>query len=285
MIKKEINEIKRFNLHLHTNVSDGALSPHQLIKKAQEMALDLISITDHDTVDAYFMLPKSTIPLKIIPGIEISTQYEERDVHLLAFGIDIHNKDLLAMTEMYLHGRKERAIVILEKLAALGINIDIDDVIAVAGSRELIVRPHIAQILVKKGYCRTKNEAFDRYIGNEQPAYAPKPEVKVPEAIEIIHSAGGFAVVAHPGKLENLSVLFRLIELGIDGIEVWHPDHYRVQIDEFITIAQNSKLYMTGGSDFHGEQDSHNYFDAVPVHEVVTDSVNALYREYLCHRK
>ncbi|MDD2331932.1 MAG: PHP domain-containing protein [Candidatus Cloacimonetes bacterium] len=285
MIRKEINEIRRINLHLHTTVSDGSLSPAQLVKRAQQINLDLISITDHDTVDAYHGLPENILPLKILPGLEVSSQHEERDVHILAYGVDIKNRELLVMTEMYLLGRRDRAIVILEKLKKLGIDIDLKEVLEVSGSRELIVRPHIAQILVKKGYCKSKNEAFDKYIGNEQPAYAPKPEVSVADAIKVIHGAGGFAIAAHPGKLENINVLYKLIEYGIDGIEVWHPDHYRAQIDDFIQIAQKHKLFMTGGSDFHGEKDNHNIFDVVPVNQIVLDSVNMLYKEYLCRKK
>lgn len=282
MIVKEIKTIKRINLHLHTNVSDGALTPARLIKRSQEIGLDLISITDHDTSDAYKQLPTSILPLRILPGMEISSHHQGTDVHILAYGYDFDNPKLIEMTEMYLIGRRERAIKMISLLAGLGINIDLQDVIAVAGSRELIVRPHIAQILVSKGYCQTKNEAFDKYIGNYKPAFVPKPEVSVTDAIKVIHGAGGFAVIAHPGKLAKASYLEEFIPMGIDGIEVWHPDHYQWEIDNFIAIAQKNGLYMTGGSDFHGEQDRHNLFDVVPAPQVVLDSVNKLWQEYQC---
>ena len=285
MIVKEIKNIKRINLHLHTNVSDGALTPARLIKRSQEIGLDLISITDHDTADAYKQLPESVTPLRILPGMEISSQHQGNDVHILAYGYDIRNHALLEMTEMYLIGRRERAIKMISLLAELGINIDLQDVVAVAGSRELIVRPHIAQILVSKGYCQTKNEAFDKYIGNFKPAFVPKPELSVRDAIKIIHDAGGFAVIAHPGKLAKASYLEEFIPWGIDGIEVWHPDHYQWEIDNFIALAQKNGLYMTGGSDFHGEQDRHNLFDVVPAPQVVLDSVNKLWQEYQCRLK
>ncbi len=285
MIVKEIKNIKRINLHLHTNVSDGALTPARLISRSQEIGLDLISITDHDTADAYRQLPESVTPLRILPGMEISSHHLGTDVHILAYGYDIDNHALIEMTEMYLIGRRERAIKMISLLAELGINIDLQDVIAVAGSRELIVRPHIAQILVSKGYCQTKNEAFDKYIGNYKPAFVPKPELSVRDAIKIIHDAGGFAVIAHPGKLAKASYLEEFIPWGIDGIEVWHPDHYQWEIDNFITLAQKNGLYMTGGSDFHGEQDKHNLFDVVPAPQVVLDSVNKLWQEYQCRLK
>ena len=282
MIVKDITAIKRINLHLHTNVSDGALSPARLIKRSQEIGLDLISITDHDTADAYRQLPENLMPLRILPGMEISSIHHGNDVHILAYGYDFNNKTLIEMTEMYLIGRRERAIKMIALLAEMGMSISLDEVVAVAGSRELIVRPHIAQILVARGNCQTKNEAFDKYIGNFKPAFVPKPELSVSDVLGVIHGAGGFAVIAHPGKLTKASYLEDFIPMGIDGVEVWHPDHYQWEIDNFINIAQKNGLFMTGGSDFHGEQDKHNLFDVVPAPQVVLDSVNLLWQEYLC---
>ncbi|MDD2229484.1 MAG: PHP domain-containing protein [Candidatus Cloacimonetes bacterium] len=285
MIVKEIKSIKRINLHLHTNVSDGALTPARLIKRSQEIGLDLISITDHDTSDAYKQLPEDVSPLRILPGMEVSSTHQGNDVHILAYGYDFNNPSLIEMTEMYLIGRRERAIKMIALLGGLGIDINLQDVIAVAGSRELIVRPHIAQVLVSKGFCQTKNEAFDKYIGNFKPAFVAKPEVSVADAVNIIHGAGGFAVIAHPGKLAKASFIDDFIPLGIDGLEVWHPDHYQWEIENFISICQKNGLYMTGGSDFHGEQDRHNLFDVIPLPPVVIESVNKLWQDYQCRLK
>jgi len=282
MIVKEINDIKRINLHLHTNVSDGSLSPKTLVKRAREIGLDLISITDHDTADAYAQIPENVSPLRILPGVEISSRYEDDDVHILAYGCDLTNKALQEMMEMYLVGRKERAKKMISILADMGIKISLEEVISVAGSRELIVRPHIAQVLVKHGFCQTKNEAFDKYIGNNKPAYVPKPEVSVAEAVSIIHKAEGVAVIAHPGKLTKLSYIDDFIPMGIDGLEVWHPDHYQWEIDNLINIAMKNGLYMTGGSDFHSEQDKHNLFDIIPLPEIVIQSIKELWKEYQC---
>lgn len=285
MTAKNIDSIKRINLHLHTNVSDGALSPSRLIKRAQQIGLDLISITDHDTADAYRMLPADMGSLRIIPGMEVSSQHEGNDVHILALGFDLHNRELMELTEMYLIGRRERAIKMIALLAELGLQITLDEVVKVAGSRELIVRPHIAQILVNRGYVNTKNEAFEKYIGNFKPAYVPKPEVTVPDALKIIHNAGGLALIAHPGKLVKNSYVEEFIGMGIDGLEVWHPDHYQYEIDEYTNICLKNGLYLTAGSDFHGEQDQLNLFDEVPASEAVLDSVNRMWREYRCRVK
>ncbi len=285
MITKKIEKIRRINLHLHTNVSDGALSPARLIERALQIKLDLVSITDHDTFDAYKQIDLSRYPIKYLPGMEISSIHKGSDVHILAYGYDINDKGLKEMTEMYLVGRRDRAIRMIEALAEMGMPIKLEEVIEIAGARELIVRPHIAQVLVKRGYVKNKNEAFDKYIGNDKPAFFHKPELLVPDVLEIIHKAGGFAVTAHPGKLAQPEYLAELIGMGIDGLEVWHPDHNQRQVAEFISIAREHGLYMTGGSDYHGEQDNHNLFDVVPVDDEVLESVNALYKEYLCRKQ
>ncbi len=282
MIVKKINDIKRINLHLHTNVSDGALSPSRLLQRALEIKLDLVSITDHDTFDAYNQIKLSDFPLRVLPGMEVSSIHKGSDVHILAYGYDKSNLQLGQMTEMYRSGRRDRAIRMIALLRDLGMPISLEEVIEVAGSRELIVRPHIAQILLRHGFVKSKNEAFDKYIGNDKPAHVHKPELLVPEVLKIIHAAGGFAIVAHPGKLVNADYLSELIELGVDGLEVWHPDHNSWQVKEFIDIALKNGLLMTAGSDYHGEQDNHNLFDVVPVSQIVLDSVDTLYQEYLC---
>lgn len=279
MITKSINPIKKINLHLHTNVSDGALTPARLIKRAKQIGLDLISITDHDTCDAYHQLPPDILPLRILPGMEISSQHEGNDVHILGYGYDLRNKDLQELTEMYLQGRRSRAIKMLVLLKELGMDLSLEEVVAVAGSRELIVRPHIAQVMVSKGYVQNKNEAFDKYIGNFKPAYVPKPEVSVSEALAVIHGAKGLAFLAHPGKLAKPEYLEELIPLGVDGLEVCHPDHGQEDIDRFIRTAQKYRLFMSGGSDFHGEHDKHNVFVAMDVPPVVLSSVNQLWLE------
>jgi len=285
MIVKKINNIARINLHLHTNVSDGALSPKQLLKRALEIKLDLVSITDHDTFDAYEMIDPAAYPFRILPGMEISSIHNHSDVHMLAYGYDKRNRELKEMTEMYLVGRRDRAVKMINVLNELGMKITLEEVVEVAGSRELIVRPHIAQILLKHGYVKSKNEAFDKYIGNDKPAYFHKPELLVPDVLKIIHNAGGFAVTAHPGKLAKPEYLADLIGMGIDGIEVWHPDHNQQQVQDFIKIAQANKLFMTGGSDYHGELDNHNLFDVVPVNATVLQSVNEMYEAYLCRNR
>ena len=277
-----INSIKKINLHLHSTASDGALSPSALVKRAKAIGLDLVSITDHDTVDAYFDAEIFNLGIKVLPGIEISASHEEHDVHILAFGVDIHNPELHNLTEFYLKGRRERALHMLEKLRALGLPLELDEVIQYASSKELIVRPHIAQAMVARGYCASKNEAFDKYIGNFKPAYVGKPEKGVPAILDIIKAASGKAVIAHPGKLVNPKDLDLFIEMGLDGIEVWHPDHENAEIREFAAKAVKHNLLQTAGSDYHGELDRHNLMDVVPVTDAILDSAKELWEGYKC---
>lgn len=277
-----INPIKKINLHLHTNVSDGALTPSALVSRCEEIGLDLMSITDHDTIDAYRLLEHIGTPVRILPGIEISSELEGCDVHILAYGFDLLNEGIISLTDRYLLARRERAAVMLDKLAELGMEIEMDEVVAVSGSRELIVRPHIAQVMVAKGYCHSKHEAFDKYIGNFKPAFSPKPVANVEETIKILRAAGAWSSVAHPGKLDKPEHLDMIIEMGIDGIEVWHPDHSFLQMRDFMAIARQHKLLMTAGSDFHGEQDRHNLMDVVPITEEVLESVTHIWNQYKC---
>lgn len=285
MIVKEINDIRRINLHLHTRASDGVFTVDQIIRHAKKIGLDLISITDHDTADAYSGLPASVAPLRILPGMEISSMHQGNDVHILAYGCDFDNKALKELSAMYLAGRRTRAIKMIELLAELGMNISIEEVAAMAGARELIVRPHIAQVLIQKGYVQTKNEAFDKYIGNFKPAFVSKPELSVPDVIDVIHQAGGFAIIAHPGKLVDQAYIPEFISFGIDGLEVWHPDHYQYQVEAYIDIVQKHNLYMTAGSDFHGEGSEITLSDMVPASEIILESVRKLYKEYQCRSR
>ncbi len=281
----DIGMFTRVNLHLHTTCSDGALTPKMLVNQAVEQKLDIISITDHDTVTAYGYLSHSSIPLKLLPGIELSSTWGDEDIHLLAFGVDITNKKLLKLLRWMSEGRRTRAHKMLHKLSELGMKVPFETVLSFAGEKKLIVRPHIAQALVSYNFCQSKQEAFEKYIGNDKPAYIPKPVIKTTEAIEIIHSAGGVAVLAHPGKLQSPDIITNFVKAGLDGIEVNHPDHSNNEVTDFIEFARVHNLLKTVGSDFHGEKDIHNYFGAVPVTAEIIDDIREIWRRYLCKMK
>ena len=282
MITAKINSIQKINLHLHSTASDGAMSPLALVKRARQIGLDLISITDHDTVDAYLENDFTGLGIKVLPGLEVSSTHQGHDVHILAYALDIHDTGLKKLTDFYHVGRHERAQEILDKLSALGMPLELDEVLVFAGDKELIVRPHIAQAMVARGYCANKNEAFDKYIGNYRPAYVGKPEMSVPDVLDVIRQAGGKSVVAHPGKLYDVEHLDTFIEMGVDGIEVWHPDHSTAQMNDFVAKAEKHGLLQTAGSDFHGDFDRQSLIDVVPASEPVLASVKELWEVYKC---
>jgi len=274
--------IKNVNLHIHTRCSDGGFSPNYIIDKAKLNNLDIISITDHDSVEAYSHVPKDNTPLRLLPGIELSSTLDGSDVHILGYGIDVENKALLDILHWMKDGRRNRALMMLQKLSKLGIDVPFESVLSFAGDMKLIVRPHVAQALVAAKHCRNKQEAFEKYIGNDAPAYVAKPILSSANVIKYIHDAGGVAIVAHPGKLKTLNYLYDLIDYGLDGLEVWHPDHgdyLKLEFDEF---CSKNGLLKTGGSDFHGEEDVHNYFGSVPVSDVILKDIQTIWDNYKC---
>lgn len=274
--------IKSANMHIHTKCSDGGFSPKFIIDKAVQNNIDIISITDHDTVEAYSHVPQKHTNIRLLPGIEFSSTLDGTDVHILGYGIDVHNKSLLEILRWMKEGRKNRALKMLSKLMSLGIDVPFENVLAYAGDMKLIVRPHIAAALVAGKHCRTKQEAFEKYIGNDGPAFVAKPILSSKEVIKYIHDAGGIAVVAHPGKLKKPDYLYDLVNFGLDGVEVWHPDHNAPLVNEFTEFTAKNGLLKTGGSDFHGEEDVHNYFGSVPVSEFVLQDIQTIWNEYKC---
>jgi predicted metal-dependent phosphoesterase TrpH len=277
--------INSINLHIHTSCSDGAFKPREVINKSQQKCIDIISITDHDTIEAYKHIPQSGFPTRILPGIELSSSWEEQDIHILGYGIDYKNKPLIEILGWMKEGRHTRAERMIDKLEKLGLKIPFELVLSFTGEMNLIVRPHIAQALVAKKYCKNKQEAFEKYIGNDAPAYVPKPILSTPEAIEFIHNAGGIAVIAHPGKLKSMNFLNDLITLKIDGLEVCHPDHQDYLIKELSEFCVKNCLYQTGGSDFHGEPGGLTYLDKTLVPEAVIKDVQTIWDKYKCRMK
>jgi hypothetical protein len=273
-------EIKAVNLHIHTTFSDGAFKPRAIVDAAQKNNIDIISITDHDTIEAYNHIPGNCLPTRILPGIEMSSTWKENDVHVLGYGIDKKNRALLDVLTWMKDGRHVRAEKMLDKLSLLGIKIPFELVLSYTGEMQLIVRPHIAQALVASKHCRTKQEAFERYIGNEAPAYVPKPILSTPEVIGIIQDAGGVAVIAHPGKLKSMSYLKEFVAFGLDGIEVCHPDHQDYLVKELEEFCIANHLLQTGGSDFHGELNGNNYLGAFKVSEAVLTDAFTIYSNY-----
>lgn len=243
---------RKIDLHMHTNYSDGQHTPEELILKVKEAEIDLISITDHDTVDgiAEGIEFGKRNGVEVIPGLEISSDIRDREVHILGYFIDTNNKELADYLKFFRAERIKRAARIAEKLNALGLSIELSDIMDVA-KNSAVGRPHIAKAMVKKGLVTNYFEAFSKYIGNGCPAYERKVHVSPRSAFKIISDAGGLSFIAHPGNLPD-KIMVELIEAGLDGIEVIHPSHLPYQIKHYRGIVNEYFLLESGGSDFHG---------------------------------
>ncbi|MBI1939037.1 MAG: PHP domain-containing protein [Ignavibacteriales bacterium] len=242
----------KIDLHMHTAHSDGAYPPIELVKRSKEAGLSTISITDHDSVNGIneAIIYGKEIGVEVIPGVEISTDLEDKEIHLLAYFIDIENEELRKYLIFFRDERFHRAKRIVQKLRKLGLHITLDDVLAQAQNSS-IGRPHVAYALVDLGIISNYYEAFDKFIGDNGPAYERKIHVSPQSALKLINDAGGLSIIAHPGYMKE-SILINLIKAGVDGIEVIHPSHNENQIKFYKGIVNQYCLLATGGSDFHG---------------------------------
>ncbi len=242
----------RVDLHMHSKYSDGQHTPEELILKVKEAGIDVISITDHDTADGIFEAIEigNKYGIEVIPGLEISSDIRDREVHLLAYFFDPANKELEEYLKFFRAERIKRAIRIIEKLNTLGLNLTIEDVMSIA-KNSAVGRPHIAKAMVLKKLVSNYFEAFSKYIGNGCPAYERKVHVSPRSAFKIISDAGGLSFIAHPGSLPDV-IMVELIETGLDGIEVIHPSHLPHQVKHYRGIVNEYFLLESGGSDFHG---------------------------------
>lgn len=244
----------KIDLHMHSTFSDGKLSPQELVDLTVSWDYDVISITDHDNIDAYLVAKNYAAdkPIKIIPGVEMSTLHNGKDIHILGYYIDTNNTELLNMLGKITDSRENRAEKMLEELQKLGIGLSINDVKALTGESDVIGRPHIARAMVKAGICRSVNEAFYKYIGDDGPAYLPKPSITPEEAIKLIHKAKGVAILAHPFKSGDHTLIDKMIEAGIDGLETYYALHSPEQVKMCQDYALKYNLASTGGTDNHG---------------------------------
>lgn len=243
----------RADLHTHTTASDGRLAPAALVRKAHAAGLAALSITDHDTVDAYAEARPvaAELGIDLVPGVELSANVGGRDVHLLGYGFDLANEPLRAHLARYQAERVGRAEAIVTKLHALGHPVMMDRVREIAGGG-VIARPHVARALVEAGHAETMQDAFARFLGEDAPAFVPKGTAGPEELIALVHDAGGVVSLAHPAGFVPLDLLARLLKAGLDGVETVHPIHGDGLTKHWRAVARRHGLFETGGSDYHG---------------------------------
>jgi predicted metal-dependent phosphoesterase TrpH len=247
--------VSKVDLHIHSTISDGKLSPADIVLKAADLGLTIVAITDHDTVDgiAPALVAAQAFPgLNIIPGLEISTDVPNGEVHLLGYFIDYTDPELEATLSRFRGSRVQRAQRMLTKLKAFGIHIEWQRVQEIAGSGS-IGRPHIAQAMLEKGYIASPKEAFVKYIGRGSPAYVERERMTPVEAVELVLRANGLPVLAHPLTTDVREMM--VIELkaaGLVGIETYYNGYTADEINGLLNLANRHNLIATGGSDYHG---------------------------------
>ena len=251
---------KRIDLHVHTTASDGTLSPAQCVEEAARAGLAAIAITDHDTLagNAEAQARGDELGLEVVPAVEVSAAHGPYIVHVLGYYPDPASEGLAAVLAKLQAERRRRTPRILERLAQLGCPVSAADVDAEAGVGVGVGRPHIAAVMVRKGYVGSAHEAFDRYLATGAPAYVRRAKPSAEQAIAALRAARAVPVLAHPGGIEDAGVddvetlVSQLAEAGLEGVEVYYHSHSPGQTAAFARMAARHGLLETGGSDFHG---------------------------------
>jgi predicted metal-dependent phosphoesterase TrpH len=241
------------DLHMHTSFSDGTYSPEELAGHGHRCKLSAMALTDHDTVEGCERMDKAcrSLGIEFISGTELTAELYEDELHLLGYFLDIHNPRLLSEISKFQHGRQERIREMVARLNAHKIPLRAEDVFKLANCKSP-GRPHVGRALVRGGFCTSMDEAFERFLKKNRPAYVPKLKISAHHAIELIHDAGGLAIMAHPGLNRTDDFIKPLVDAGLDGIECFHSKHSSSDSQRYLKFAETYNLLITGGSDCHG---------------------------------
>lgn len=244
---------RKADLHLHTTYSDGACSPQELVTKAHQAGLHTIAVTDHDSVGAVGETGQCAkeLGMEVIPGVELSACTETKEVHILGYFVDIANPDFLDALIELRERRMKRIGRIVDKLNKMNIPLTMDEVL-VNKSGDSVGRPHVANAMVNQGHADSYYQAFNKYLGDGRPAFEKKDCFSPRETIDLIAAAGGLSFLAHPGMALGDECVKKLIDQGLDGIEVVHPSHPPEIVQYYRNIVSQYYLLECGGSDFHG---------------------------------
>jgi 3',5'-nucleoside bisphosphate phosphatase len=241
------------DLHLHTHFSDGTYSPEELVIQGVRQHLSVLALTDHDTVEGCPRTEEACTRsgIEFVPGAELTAEMDGHEIHILGYFIDTSNARLLTEIAKFQTVRQERIREIVSRLNALGVPLTPEAVFALANCRAP-GRPHVARALVEAGLCDHLDEAFERFLKKNRPAWVPKFKMSAASAIDLIHQAGGVAVMAHPGLNRTDQVIPAMAEAGLDGLECFHTKHSTATAAHYLNLAAEHRLLVTGGSDCHG---------------------------------
>jgi len=245
--------MKFADLHLHTQFSDGTFSPEELVAHAAQHGLSAIALTDHDTVEGCAATAREceAVGIEFISGTELTAEYDDTEVHLLGYFLDTQNARLLAEITKFQAVRQQRIHEMVARINELGVPLLLEDVFALANCKSP-GRPHVARALAKAGLVKNLDDAFERFLKRGRAAWVPKARMSARESIQLIHQAGGLAVMAHPGLNRTDEIIPGLVDAGLDGIECFHTKHSTAMSERYLEIADQYHLLVTGGSDCHG---------------------------------
>lgn len=265
------------DLHLHSRESDGQFPPRKVAGLVSQAGLGGFSLTDHDTMSGLkdAAAKAHALGLAFISGVELSCQFRAREVHLLGYGIDPSDPRLTLKLGEMAAGRRDRAAKMVAKLNELGLPLDPAKLNQIAG-HGTIGRPHLAMAMIEQGYVTSVKEAFALYLGKGRPAFFPRPKLEPGAAIELIRSAGGLPVLAHPGLVRDDSVIPALVELGLAGLEAAYPQHSAAEQHKYRSLCSRYHLLVTGGSDFHGPEIKDTPLAAAGVSRAEFEALTAL---------
>jgi predicted metal-dependent phosphoesterase TrpH len=245
------------DLHLHTTASDGLCSPRELVDQCRAAGLTRIAVTDHDTVAAVDEVGSicAAAGLAFVPGIEITAIENGADVHVLGYFVDAHSPALAGFLAQMRQNRVERVKKIAERLAELGVPIDVSPLLEQASRNDgrTLGRPQVARALIAAGHATDTNDAFERFLAKGRPAFIARAGASVEDVIKVIHDARGLVSLAHPGLTEIDARIPALCDAGLDAIEAYHSDHDPAMRDRYLEMARRHGVLVTGGSDYHGD--------------------------------
>jgi hypothetical protein len=264
------------DLHLHSSFSDGTFPPEEIAARGRRRGLTTLALTDHDTVEGCARMAAACAreELAFIPGTELTAEWEGREMHLLGYFIDTTQPELMRALEQFQEVRQQRVHEMVTRLNSLGLPLKADDVFALANCRSP-GRPHVARALVRSGLCDSLDEAFERFLKKGRPAWAPKFRISVDRAVELLHNAGGLAVMAHPGLTRCDDLIPRLAAMGLDGIECFHPKHTPSIAACYLAVAGQHGLLVTGGSDCHGFTKGQPLIGSVTLAPAYVEALNS----------
>jgi predicted metal-dependent phosphoesterase TrpH len=241
------------DLHLHTNFSDGTYTPEELTAQAGSFGFKALALTDHDTMDGCARMAAAcrTAGIEFIPASELTAELDDVELHLIGYFLDPENETLRTELAKFQKVRQHRIYEMVAHLNELGVPLRAETVFELANCRAP-GRPHVARALVQEEFCGSLDEAFERFLKKGKPAWVPKFKISALDAIELIHQAGGLAVMAHPGLNRTDEAIPHLVEAGLDGLECFHTKHSTTITEHYLQLAETHKLVVTGGSDCHG---------------------------------